>query len=213
MKKRVKGFFDEFKKFITRGNVLDLAVGVIVGSAFTGIVNALTNSVLQPIINWVLTLVLGADGLSSVITLLSPSYTDVLDETGAVIKQELDLANSIYIDWGAFLSAIINFLLIAFVLFAIVKTMNNLAKAHERAVNNLEINEKKALAKIVYEQKVTKKQAKEIYEAQLEEAKAKKAEEERLAAENAEKAAKLAEEKAMANTRLLEEIRDLLKNK
>lgn len=213
MKKRVKGFFDEFKKFITRGNVLDLAVGVIVGSAFTGIVNALTNSVLQPIINWVLTLVLGADGLSSVITLLSPSYTDVLDETGAVIKQELDLANSIYIDWGAFLSAIINFLLIAFVLFAIVKTMNNLTKAHERAVNNLEINEKKALAKIVYEQKVTKKQAKEIYEAQLEEVKAKKAEEERLAAENAEKAAKLAEEKAMANTRLLEEIRDLLKNK
>ena len=213
MKKRVKGFFDEFKKFITRGNVLDLAVGVIVGSAFTGIVNALTNSVLQPIINWVLTLVLGKDGLSSVITLLSPSYTDVLDETGAVIKQELDLANSIYIDWGAFLSAIINFLLIAFVLFAIVKTMNNLAKAHERAVNNLEINEKKALAKIVYEQKVTKRQAKEIYEAQLEEAKAKKAEEERLAAENAEKAAKLAEEKAMANTHLLEEIRDLLKNK
>ena len=213
MKKRVKGFFDEFKKFITRGNVLDLAVGVIVGSAFTGIVNALTNNILQPIINWVLTLVLGADGLSSVITLLSPSYTDVLDETGAVIKQELDLANSIYIDWGAFLSAIINFLLIAFVLFAIVKTMNNLAKAHERAVNNLEINEKKALAKIVYEQKVTKRQAKEIYEAQLEEAKAKKAEEERLAAENAEKAAKLAEEKAMANTRLLEEIRDLLKNK
>ena len=213
MKKRVKGFFDEFKKFITRGNVLDLAVGVIVGSAFTGIVNALTNSVLQPIINWVLTLVLGKDGLSSVITLLSPSYTDVLDETGAVIKQELDLTNSIYIDWGAFLSAIINFLLIAFVLFAIVKTMNNLAKAHERAMNDLEINEKKALAKIVYEQKVTKRQAKEIYEAQLEEAKAKKAEEERLAAENAEKAAKLAEEKAMANTHLLEEIRDLLKNK
>ena len=213
MKKRVKGFFDEFKKFITRGNVLDLAVGVIVGSAFTGIVNALTNSVLQPIINWVLTLVLGADGLSSVITLLSPSYTDVLDETGAVIKQELDLANSIYIDWGAFLSAIINFLLIAFVLFAIVKTMNNLAKAHERAVNNLEINEKKALAKIVYEQKVTKRQAKEIYEAQLEEAKAKKAEEERLAAEKAAMEAKLAEERAMANTKLLEEIRDLLKAK
>ena len=213
MKKRVKVFFGEFKKFITRGNVLDLAVGVIVGTAFTGIVNALTNSVLQPIINWVLALVLGKDGLSSVITLLSASYKDVLDETGAVIKQELDLANSIYIDWGAFLSAIINFLLIAFVLFAIVKTMNNLAKAHERAMNDLEINEKKALAKIIYEQKVTKKQAKEIYEAQLEEAKAKKAEEERLAAENAEKAAKLAEEKAMANTHLLEEIRDLLKNK
>ena len=213
MKGRIKNFFEEFKKFVTRGNVLDLAVGVIVGSAFTGIVNALTNNILQPVINWLLALFLGKEGLSEIITILSPSYKDVLDEAGAVIGRELDLASSIYIDWGAFLGAIINFLLIAFVLFALVRTMNNLAKAHERAINGLELNEKKAIAQIMYEQKVREKEARVIYERQLDEAKAKKAEEERLAAEKAARAAALAEEKAMANTRLLEEIRDLLKNK
>ena len=112
----MKKFFEEFKKFITRGNVLDMSVGVIVGGAFTGIVNGLSNNVLKPIINWIISLVLGKEGLSGAITVLSGSYVD-----GA-----LDLANSIYIDWGAFISAIINFLLIAIVLFTIVKVMNRI---------------------------------------------------------------------------------------
>ena len=110
---RIKKFFGEFKTFITRGNILDMAVGVIVGGAFTGIVNGLSNNILKPIINWLLALVLGKQGLSGAITMLSPSYKDVLDGSGAVIGKELDLASSIYIDWGAFISAIINFLLIA----------------------------------------------------------------------------------------------------
>ena len=211
--KRVKTFFEEFKKFITRGNVLDMAVGVIVGGAFTGIVNALSNNILKPIINWILALVLGKEGLSGAITMLSPAFKDVLDEAGAVVGKELDLAASIYIDWGAFISAIINFLLIAFVLFAIVKTMNNIAAAHEKAVLGMELSEKRAIAKIRYEQKVSKKQARAIYEEQIAQAKAKKAEEERIAAEKAAEEAAAAEAKAMANTRLLEEIRDLLKNK
>ena len=213
MKGKVKDFFKEFKTFITRGNVLDMAVGVIVGGAFTAIVNGMSNYILKPIINWILAVVLGKEGLSGAITMLSASFKDVLDDTGAVIGRELDLATSIYIDWGAFISAIINFLLIAFVLFAIVKMMNNIAAAHEKALIGLELDEKKAVAKIRREQKVSKKQAQEIYDAQVKEAKAKKAEEERLAAEAEAKAAAEAEEKAMANTRLLEEIRDLLKNK
>ena len=213
MKGKVKDFFKEFKTFITRGNVLDMAVGVIVGGAFTAIVNGMSNYILKPIINWILAVVLGKEGLSGAITMLSASFKDVLDDTGAVIGRELDLATSIYIDWGAFISAIINFLLIAFVLFAIVKMMNNIAAAHEKALIGLELDEKKAVAKIRHEQKVSKKQAQEIYDAQVKEAKAKKAEEERLAAEAEAKAAAEAEEKAMANTRLLEEIRDLLKNK
>lgn len=118
----MKKFFGEFKKFITRGNVLDMAVGVIVGGAFTGIVNGLSNNVLKPIINWLLALVLGKEGLSGAITPLSMSY----DKDGAV-----DLANSIYIDWGAFISAIINFLLIALVLFSIVKIMNRIREKNE----------------------------------------------------------------------------------
>ena len=113
----MKKFFGDFKKFITRGNVLDMAVGVIVGGAFTGIVNGLSNNILKPIINWLISLVLGKEGLSGAISMLSPAYAT--DGT-------LDLVNSIYIDWGAFISAIINFLLIAFVLFTIVRIMNRI---------------------------------------------------------------------------------------
>lgn len=211
-KGRIKQFFDEFKKFITRGNVLDMAVGVIVGGAFTAIVNGLSNFILKPIINWILAMFLGDNGLESAVTMLSPAYT--VDEAG---NQVLDMANSIYIDWGSFISAIINFLIIAFVLFMIVRTMNKLAASSEKFVLGFDLKESKAIAEIAREEKVSKKQAKAIYEKRIEEAKAKAAEEERLAAEKAAAeavaAAKLAEEKATANTRLLEEIRDLLKNK
>ena len=205
---QIKKFFGEFKKFIMRGTVLDMAVGVIVGGAFTGIVNGLSNFVLKPVINWLIAIILGKDGLAGAITMLSPAYTT--DEAGAQI---IDLANSIYIDWGWFISAIINFLIIAFVLFMIVRTMNQISEARERMIDGLEINEKKAIAKIRYEEKVSKKQAVAIYEKRVEEAKAKKATEEAKAAEEAAIAAAQAEEKANANTRLLEEIRDLLNNK
>lgn len=119
----MKKFFAEFKTFITRGNVVDMAVGVIVGSAFTAIVNGLSNNILKPIINWVLALVLGADSLSKVYTFLKPAY--VLGADG-LPTAEIDLAKSIYIDWGAFINAIINFLIVAFVLFCIVKTINHI---------------------------------------------------------------------------------------
>lgn len=212
----MKNFFGEFKKFITRGNVLDMSVGVIVGGAFTGIVNGLSNFILKPIINWLLAMILGTNGLEGVITMLSPAYA--LDETGAILvdeagKQVIDLANSIYIDWGSFISAIINFLLIAFVLFSIVKTFNRIAEESEKMRSDPEWNKKKAVAKIRMEKGVSKKEALVIWQAQCEEEKAKKAEEERIAKEKAEEEKRLAEEKAMANTRLLEEIRDLLKQK
>lgn len=137
----MKKFFGEFKKFITRGNILDMAVGVIVGGAFTGIVNGLSNNVLKPIINWILALIIGKDGLEAAVTMLSPAY----DSTGAI-----DLANSIYIDWGAFISSIINFLLIAIVLFTIVKVINKVRENHEKI--------EKGLKKF----KLTKEQKKEL---------------------------------------------------
>ena len=207
-KGKVKQFFEEFKKFITRGNVLDMAVGVIVGGAFTAIVNGLSNFILKPIINWLLALIIGKNGLEGAITMLSPAY--MVDAAGTEV---LDLANSIYIDWGAFISAIINFLLIAFVLFSIVKVINRVAEAKEKAVDNPEWNKKKAIAKIRLEYRVSKKEAIQIWQAQCDEAAAKAAEEKCLAEEKAAAEAKAAEEKAMANTRLLEEIRDLLKQK
>ena len=205
---RVKNFFGEFKKFITRGNVLDMAVGVIVGGAFTAIVNGMSNYILKPIINWVLALIIGKEGLSGAITMLSPAYKDVLNDAGEVIATELDLATSIYIDWGSFISAIINFLLIAFVLFLIVRTINKISEAQASGMD-----EKKELLKIRRERKVSKKEAMAILQAQKDEAAAAKIEADRLAAEQAEADAAAAEAKATANTRLLEEIRDLLKNK
>ena len=125
----MKKFFEEFKKFITRGNVLDMAVGVIVGGAFTAIVNGLSNNILKPLINYLLAIILGKDTLAGIHTMLRPAYVkdeagaNALDEAGNLI---VDLANSIYIDWGAFINAIINFFLIAIVLFCIVKFINGL---------------------------------------------------------------------------------------
>lgn len=125
----MKKFFKEFGAFIKRGNVLDLAVGVIIGGAFTGIVNGLSNYVLKPVINWLLALVLGADGLEGAVTILSKATNS--DGT-------IDLANSIYIDWGAFISAIINFLLIAIVLFLIVRTINRVSEGNTRFMKKLQ---------------------------------------------------------------------------
>ncbi len=119
----MKKFFTEFKKFITRGNVVDMAVGVIVGSSFTAIVNGLSNYILKPIINWVLAMLLGKDTLSEVFTFLVKVTKEEVNEVGEVTVVP-DLAQSIYIDWGAFINAVINFFLVALVLFIIVKSIN-----------------------------------------------------------------------------------------
>ncbi len=135
---RIKSFFSEFGAFIKKGNVLDLAVGIIIGGAFTAIVNSLSNQILKPIINWVLTLILGKSSLNEIYTILVPSHDPV---TGA-----LDLSQSIYIDWGAFINAIINFLLIALVLFLIIKTLMRVQKIHDEAKESIEAAVEKRLA-------------------------------------------------------------------
>lgn len=111
--KKSGGFINEFKEFISKGNVLDMAVGVIIGGAFSSIVTALTDNILMPVINLVLG---GKEGLQGAYTFLTTVY---LDEAKTVI----DMENSIFIDWGAFITAVINFLLIAFVLFVIIKVI------------------------------------------------------------------------------------------
>lgn len=197
----IKAFFEEFKTFITRGNVLDMAVGVIVGGAFTAIINALSDHILKPVINWILAIVMGSDSLSEIYTVLKGVY----DENNVLV-----LENSIYIDWGALINAVINFFLIAFVLFCIVKFFNNLAAAQARAVNGINSTERKAVKKYMKEG-LSKKQAQEKYAAEVKAAEeAAKLAEAKAAEEEAAKKAAL-EERANANTKLLEEIRDLLK--
>ena len=192
----MKKFVSEFKTFITRGNVMDMAVGVIVGGAFTAIVNGLSNNILRPVINWVLFLVLGKDSMSDIYTFLHKEMADVVDEAGTVIGTEIDLAQSIYIDWGAFINAIINFLLIAVVLFAIVKIFNKIREEHQ------ELSEK------ISKGKLTKAQRKELKAAgiklhDIDEIKAyfekKKQEEARAAAEAAAQAEAAAKAEREAN--------------
>lgn len=116
--KRVKKFFSDFKAFISRGNVIDMAVGVIIGGAFSAIVTALTNKIIMPLINLLLSLA-GGDGLESARTILGkPVYN-----TPDVVESGINWASTIYIDWGAFITAVIDFFLIAFVLFLILKAI------------------------------------------------------------------------------------------
>lgn len=117
-----KGIIKEFKEFISRGNVVDLAVGVIIGGAFTAIVTALTGQILQPVINWLIGLIGGDGSLETARTKLHTVY----DAEGAI-----DWSKTNYIDWGAFISAIINFILIAIILFAFVKLINKFREKEE----------------------------------------------------------------------------------
>ncbi|MBQ8321548.1 MAG: large conductance mechanosensitive channel protein MscL [Clostridia bacterium] len=198
----MKKFFGEFKKFITRGNVIDMAVGVIVGSSFTAVVNGLCNYVLKPITNWLLAMVLSKDTLAELFTVLQPAYTT--DEAGL---QVLDLANSIYIDWGAFINAIINFLLIAITLFTIVKVINKVRESQEALAHSISEGkptkeERREMKKLGI--KFSDKAAVSAYYAE----KAKKAEEEKAAAEEKARVDRLANP---TTEDLLKEIRDLLK--
>ena len=158
----MKKFFKEFKQFITKGNVLDMAVGVIIGSAFSSIVTALTNKILMPLINALLAM--GGNGLESAYTFLKVVYgTD-----GTV-----DMAKSIYIDWGAFITAIINFFLIALVLFTIIKIMMNAkgyvnktvkayptkAERKELKANGVNMKDRKEVLKATEELRESKKAA------------------------------------------------------
>lgn len=100
---------DEFKKFISRGNVMDMAVGVIIGGAFTAIVNSLVNDVMMP----VLSLITGGLDFSKLCIVLG-------EGEGAAT-----------LNYGAFIAAVINFLLIALVIFMLIKTINKVFKKEE----------------------------------------------------------------------------------
>lgn len=201
----MKKFFAEFKKFISRGNVMDMAVGMIIGAAFTAIVTALSNGILKPIINWVIYLICGgnADALNKMYTPLVTVWQ--IDADGKELVGQLDLTKSIYIDWGAFISAIINFLLVALVLFMIIKMFNKAKEASENMSEKLK-NKSPFTKEELREFRKQGKTREEI--AALEEARREQiAEEERLAAEEAAKNAPKTQEQ------LLEEIAELLRNK
>lgn len=202
----MKKFFEEFKKFITRGNVLDMSVGVIVGGAFTGIVNGLSNNILKPLINWLLAILLGDNGLESAITMLSPAY--VKDANG-LPTTTYDLANSIYIDWGSLINAIINFIITAFVLFLIVKAMNKIKEENNEAKDKVKLT--KALKKELKANGIDLKDDNAVAAYVVAKRKAEEAEKEKAKAEEEEKA-RLEREANPTAEDLLKRIVELLEN-
>lgn len=116
----MKKLLADFKKFISKGNVIDLAVGMIIGAAFTAIVNALVNYILKPLI----AAIPGADGLGALQVVLREATTD---EAGNV------LTDAVILDFGEVISAIISFFLTAVILFAIVKIIVKFREKQEQA--------------------------------------------------------------------------------
>jgi len=103
--------FKEFKEFIAKGNVIDLAVGIIIGAAFTAIVNSLVTDLLNPIIG----LLTGGTDFSGHYVVLKGEVPE-----GASLQAARDAGASVFA-WGAFLSAVINFLIVAWAVFLLVK--------------------------------------------------------------------------------------------
>ena len=118
--------FQEFKKFIARGNVIDLAVGVVIGAAFSGIVTQLTEGILMPLIGWIF----GDIDFSNWFILLG----DVPEgyEGSLTNYQELKDAGVAMIGYGALLTAALNFLIVAIALFLLVRSVNRVTEEMQK---------------------------------------------------------------------------------
>ena len=111
---KVKSFFAEFKEFISRGNVIDLAVGVIIGGAFTSIVNSLVKDIIMPFIGWIF----GGIDFTSLKYVITPGTEEIPEA-------------AIY--YGNFIQNVVNFLLVAFTIFCMVRLINKFHRKKEEA--------------------------------------------------------------------------------
>ena len=124
------GLWAEFKTFINKGNAMALAVGTIIGGAFSGITKSVTNDLIMPVVNIFLG---GTDFSDAKLRLprmpwVEPKFENVVNEAGEEVVQEVYN----YLTYGNFIAAVINFLIMAFVVFFIVKAMNRLSEAATR---------------------------------------------------------------------------------
>lgn len=182
MVKKKSTFFADFKKFVSRGNVIDMATGVVIGASFNKIVTGLVNYVINPFVG-----IFIKDGdLDSIKTIITPA---VVDAEGKVTTPEVAIL------WGTWLQTILDFLIVAFCLFLILRVVmrtKNMLEADQIAAKA--IADKEAADKAVADAAAAKEAA------------------EKAAAEAAAHQAKL-EESIMMQEKLLAEIRDLMKNK
>lgn len=113
------GMLKEFKDFAMKGNLVDIAVAFVMGGAFGKVVTSFTEGIVSPVIG----LIGGSDLTKNMLKLKDA----VLDETGKITKE------AVYLKWGDFLTAIINFIIVAFVMFLVIKAINSLKKKEEAA--------------------------------------------------------------------------------
>lgn len=165
----MRKFFKEFKAFISRGNVMDMAVGIIIGGAFTAIITSVVNNILTPL----LSAIPGSGDTGALQWVLREASADGLTE-------------AIIVDFGAVISAIVTFLITAFVLFLIIKAFNKVRDGGKKLAEK----QKKAIEKKVKKGEISAEQA---------------------AKEQAVIAETVAAPAAPTTEELLAEIRDLLK--
>ena len=124
-------FWKDFKAFISRGNIVDLAVAVVVGAAFTAIVNSLVNDIIKPFITWLI----GGEDMSDLVVVLKTIY----DETGEVV-------DTITLNYGNLIMAILTFLIDALVIFTIVRVVRNAKNRIQAEAEKLKKKEPEAAA-------------------------------------------------------------------
>lgn len=183
VEKRVKTFWQDFKNFLSRGNILDMAVGVIIGAAFGKIVTGLVNYVLNPIIG----LFVKTGKLEDWKTVLKPAE---LDADGVTV-----LTGETAILWGSWFQTIVDFVITAFCIFLILRYITMARSKVEKAKEEL----------------IARRKADELAAAEAKAAEAKAAEEARAAAEKERQ--ETFEASVRRQETLLEEIRDLLAKK
>lgn len=131
-------FISDFKAFISRGNVMDMAVGVIVGAAFTAIVNSMVKDLINPILG----VLVGSQDFSNFFFVLSMPE----NYTGPMTYDALTKAGAAVLGYGAFFTAVFHFLLLALVVFTMVRMVNNIRKAAEEKLAAKKAEEEKAAA-------------------------------------------------------------------
>lgn len=177
-------FFKDFKAFITKGNVIDMAVGVVIGGSFGKIVTGLVNYIINPFVG----IFLKSGSLDSIKTVITEAVPEVLDEAGNVVTPAVA---EVAILWGTWFQTILDFLITAFCIFVVLRIIMGVKKRAER--KELEAAEKKAAEEKAAADKAAEEAAK-------------------AAAVAAEKQARL-DESVLKQEALLSEIKELLKNK
>lgn len=121
-REKAKGFISEFKEFVSRGNVIDLAVGIIIGSAFTSIVNSLVKDLIMPGVGYLI------GGLK-------------FDQYKFILAQATETTEEVAITYGNFIQQTVDFLIIAFVVFLMVKGINSFRKKEEPKVEEVKVSD------------------------------------------------------------------------